>query len=60
MSVNVKTANDLISDSIDAYFSGDEDMAGQYLEEAIGQKIQDRFSEVLSHQPEFNESIESR
>ena len=48
MSIHVKTANDLISDSIDAYFSGNEDLAGQYLEEAIGQKIQDRFNDVLA------------
>jgi hypothetical protein len=54
MSIHVKTANDLISDSIDAYFSGNEDLAGQYLEEAIGQKIQDRFNDVLAQQPEFN------
>lgn len=53
MSIHVKTANDLISDSIDAYFSGNEDLAGQYLEEAIGQKIQDRFNDVLAQQPEF-------
>lgn len=54
MSIHVKTANDLISDSIDAYFSGNEDLAGQYLEEAIGQKIQDRFNDVLAQQPEFS------
>ena len=53
MSIHVKTANDLISDSIDAYFSGNEDLAGQYLEEAIGQKIQDRINDVLAQQPEF-------
>ena len=53
MSIRVKTANDLISDSMDAYFSGDESLAGQYLEEAIGQKIQERFEDVLSRQPEF-------
>ena len=58
MSVNVKTANDLISDSIDAYFSGDEGLASQYLREAIGQKIQDRFVDVLSRQPEFNQNEE--
>ena len=58
MSIHVKTANDLISDSIDAYFSGNEDLAGQYLEEAIGQKIQDRFNDVLAQQPEFTEQSE--
>jgi uncharacterized protein YbaP (TraB family) len=52
--VNVKTANDLISDCMDAYFSGDEEMAGQYLEEAIERKVQDRFEDVLSTQPEFS------
>lgn len=56
MEINVKTANDLISDSVDAYFSGDSEMAGQYLEEAIGRKIQDRFVDVLSQQPEFSGS----
>jgi hypothetical protein len=58
MSIHVKTANDLISDSIDAYFSGNEDLAGQYLEEAIGQKIQDRFNDVLAQQPEFTAQSE--
>ena len=54
MSTNIKTSNDLISDSIDAYFSGDEALAGQYIEDAIGQKIQERFTDVLSKQPEFS------
>lgn len=54
MAIHVKTSNDLISDSIDAYFSGDEEMATQYLKEAFGQRMQDRFEEVLSKQPEFN------
>lgn len=60
MSIHVKTANDLISDSIDAYFSGNEDLAGQYLEEAIGQKIQDRFNDVLAQQPEFTAQSEDK
>lgn len=55
MEIEVKTANDLIADSVDAYFSGNEALASQYLDEAIGRKISDRFEEVLSSQPEFSE-----
>ena len=53
MSIKVKTADDMISDSLDALLGGDEAMAGQYFEEAIDRKITDRFNEVLSRQPEF-------
>ena len=58
MSIRIKTSNDLIADSVDAYFSGDEESAGQYLQEAIEQKIQDRLVNVLSKQPEFVETSE--
>ena len=53
MENTLKTANDLISDSMDAYFAGDEEMASQYLHEAMGQKIQQRFEDCLSKLPEF-------
>lgn len=58
MSIQVKTANDLISDTVDAYFSGNQELAEQYLEEAIGQKIADRFVDVLSKQPEFGTDVD--
>lgn len=54
MEIEVKTANDLIADSVDAYFSGNEALASQYLDEGISRKITDRFVDVLSTQPEFS------
>jgi len=54
MSINVKTANDMIADSIDALLGGNDELAGQYFEEAIDRKITDRFNDVLSRQPEFS------
>lgn len=56
MKSNVKTANDLISDSIDAYFAGDEKVADRYLDEAITQKVSERMVNVLSKLPEFSEN----
>ena len=54
MKIEVKTANDMIADSIDAYLGGNEELAGQYLEDAISRKITDRFNDVLSTLPEFS------
>ena len=54
MTTKVKTANDMISDSVDALLSGNEALAGQYFDDAINRKITDRFNDVLSKQPEFN------
>lgn len=55
MSIQVKTANDIISDSLDALLGGNEALAGQYLQEAMERKITDRFNDVLSRQPEFRD-----
>lgn len=60
MSIKVKTANDMIADSIDAVLGGNDELAGQYLEEAISRKITERFEDVLSNQPEFCEDNEQR
>ena len=53
MSIDVKTANDMLADSIDAFLGGNDELAGQYFEDAINRKITDRFNDVLSRQPEF-------
>ena len=53
MAIQVKTANDMISDSLDALLAGDEELAGKYFDDAMERKVADRFAEVLSEQPEF-------
>lgn len=54
MKSSVKTANDLIADSIDAYFAGNENDADRYLDEAITQKVTERMVNVLKDLPEFS------
>lgn len=57
MGIQVKTANDMISDSLDAFFGGDEELAGKYFGDAIERKVAERFEEVLSRQPGISESL---